>query len=85
MSLILIAGLLTDYLAYDAATVRNLLGDFYSVAVLSLFTVLFGLGSALFACYPLALVVLGCIPVVVLSFVLTRGVGLLLRFWNMSR
>ena len=53
-----------------------MLGDFYTVLTLSLFTIIYGLAIALYSCYPLALVVLGCIPLIVISAKLTRGARL---------
>jgi ABC-type multidrug transport system fused ATPase/permease subunit len=76
----MIAGVLTEYLAHDTSIVRNILGDFVSVVVLSLGTVVFGCVIALYQCWQLALVVLGCIPLVIVSTMLSKQGGFRLRF-----
>lgn len=64
--------MLAEYLAHDAANVRKILGDFVIVLTVSLFTMVFGLVIALYSCYQLALVVLGCLPLVIISTALGR-------------
>lgn len=68
-------GILTTYLAQDAAQVRNLLGDFLSVLTLVIGTLVIGIAVALASCYRLALVVLACIPLVIIGATLSRSVG----------
>ena len=55
--------------------VRHTLGDFVTVLVLSLATVVFGVVIALYQCWQLALVVLGCIPLVLASTMLSKQGG----------
>ena len=73
---LLLPGALCGSLSHDASLVRNILGDFFSILTLSICTILFGLIVALYSCFQLALVVLGCIPLVVISVALARRVGL---------
>jgi ABC-type transport system involved in cytochrome bd biosynthesis fused ATPase/permease subunit len=71
------SGVLSGFLAHEATLVRNILGDFFSIVTLSVFCLVFGLIVALHSCFQLALVVLGCMPLVIVSVVLARRVGLL--------
>ena len=70
------AGILCEYLSHDAATVRFLLGDFVIVMTLALGCVVIGLIISLYSCYPLSLVIVGCIPIILASGKLTRAVSL---------
>ena len=72
-------GILTEYLSHDAGTVRYLLGDLVITSILALACVMFGLIISLYSCYPLSLVILGCIPLILFSAKLTRGGRLLLE------
>ncbi len=55
--------------------VRHTLGDFVTVLVLSLATVVFGVIIALYRCWQLALVVLGCIPLIIIGATLSKQGG----------
>jgi hypothetical protein len=53
-----------------------MLGDFENVLALSLLTLFWALVSSIYFCYPLALVLIGCAPVLAISITLSRAVGL---------